>query len=183
MALSDFQTKKMTHLFKLYDVDNDGTIGANDYARRIETVAKHRGFEAGSTSYETLKETVMKEWEQLQLYSDTDGDGKVTKLEFLEFADYTLQDENLWFETAVETAEFVIETCDIDGDGKINLEEYGVFFKGYGMSDVDIQSAFEKLDRDGDGFITTDEFTKAFDRFGNSDNPDDPSNYMFGELD
>ena len=68
-------------------------------------------------------------------------------------------------------------------DGKINLEEYGVFFKGYGMPDVDIKAAFEKLDSDGDGQITTDEFTKAFDRFGNSDNPDDPSNYMFGAID
>lgn len=182
MALSDFQTKKMTHLFHLYDVDNDGTIGASDYQRRITNVAAHRDFAEGTNDYNTLKTTVMGEWDKLQLYSDTDGDGKVTLLEFLEFADYTIADAGLWFETAVEAAEFVIESCDVDGDGKINLQEYGIFFKGYNMSDEDIKTAFENLDSDGDGLITTDEFTKAFDRFGQSDNPDDPSNYIFGPI-
>jgi len=182
MALTEFQTKKMKRLFKLYDVDNDGTIGANDYERRIATVAEHRGYTEGSDDYEQLKSAVMGEWEKLQLYSDTDGDGKVTEFEFMEFADYTLADDNLWFETAVETAEFLIETCDIDGDGMVSLEEYKVFFKGYNVSDEDIEFAFGKLDADGDGQITTDEFTKAFDRYGNSNNPDEPANFMFGPL-
>ncbi len=183
MALSEFQTKKMTHLFNLYDVDGNGTIGASDYERRIENVAQYRGFEKGSDGYETLKASVMKEWDKLQLYSDNDGDGQVTKVEFLDFADYTIADASLWFETAVENAEFIIETCDIDGDGQITLDEYSIFFKGYNVSDEDIKIAFEKLDQDGDGMITTDEFTKAFDRFGQSDNPDDPSNYIFGPID
>ncbi len=90
MALSEFQTKKMKHLFKLYDVDKDGTIAVEDYEKRIVAVAKHRGFDEGSDEYKTLKERVIKEWEQLQLFSDTDGDGKVTEFEFLEYVDYTL---------------------------------------------------------------------------------------------
>lgn len=183
MALSDFQTKKMKHLFNLYDVNKDGTIGQADYEKRIVAVAKHRGFEEGTADYDNLKNRVIKEWEQLQLYSDTDGDGKVTQFEFLEYADYTLDNGELWFETAVETAEFIIETCDVDGDGKVNMQEYGIFFKGYNMSDEDIEFAFKKLDWNDDGLITVDEFTKAFDRFGNSDREDDPSNFIFGPLD
>lgn len=183
MALSEFQTKKMKHLFKLYDVDNDGTIAVEDYEKRIVAVAKHRGFDEGSDEYKTLKERVIKEWEQLQLFSDTDGDGKVTEFEFLEYVDYTLDNGELWFETAVETAEFIIETCDVDGDGKVSMEEYGIFFKGYNLSDEAIEFAFKKLDWNDDGLITVDEFTKAFDRYGNSDKLDDPSNFIFGPLD
>lgn len=182
MVLTAFQTKKMTHMFKLYDANSDGTIGESDYERRAQILTEQRGYAVDSLEYQGIRQRIMKDWEQISLFVDTNADGLITLVEFLEYSDYVLADAGMWHESSVDTAQFMIESCDIDGDGKINLKEYSIFFKSYDLDDDKIKFAFEKLDVDGDGLITVEEITAALDQFGNSENPDDAGNQLFGPL-
>lgn len=183
MTLSDFQTKKFTHLFRLYDADNNGEIDKNDYERRTQYLTEQRGFELDSPDYLQIRQRIMGDWEQLVFYVDADANDVITLAEFLDYSDYVLGSDTMWQENADDTASFIIEVCDVDDDGSITLEEYGVFFKSYDLDDDQIQFAFEKLDADGDGLVTREELKAGLDQFGKSQNPDDAGNYMFGPLD
>lgn len=182
MALSEFQKKKFTHLFRLYDANNNGKINKADYERRTHFLAQQRGFEMDSPEYLQIRQRIMSDWEQLSFYVDEDADGQIILREFLAYYEYVLSDDTMWSENAEETADAIIEVCDVNGDGKITVDEYGVFFKSYTLTDAQVQFAFEKLDADGDGLVTMNELVNAFDQFGKSENPDDAGNYIFGPL-
>lgn len=64
--------------------------------------------------------------------------------------------------------ENIISTCDINGDNKIDFQEFlaACIDKKVLASAKEIQMAFKMLDVNGDGFISLDDFEDLFNSYG-----------------
>jgi Ca2+-binding EF-hand superfamily protein len=70
---------------------------------------------------------------------------------------------------------------DRDHDGRINLDDWQLFFRTTGVAEEHFATAFDKLDRDGNGYLTIDEIAAAGREFYGSDDPDAPGNWLYGD--
>ena len=94
---------------------------------------------------------------------DRDGNG------FISGAELRHVMTNLGKKLTDEEADDIIREADIDGDGKVNCEEF-VAMMAWKMKDADreeeIRVAFRVLDRDGNGFITAAELRHVMTNIG-----------------
>ena len=94
---------------------------------------------------------------------DRDGNG------FISGAELRHVMTNLGKKLTDEEADDIIREADIDGDGKVNCEEF-VAMMASKMKDADreeeIRVAFRVLDRDGNGFITAAELRHVMTNIG-----------------
>ena len=83
MPLTPFQRRKLARMFAVFDLDHDGAIRRSDYTRRVEAVARLRGWTQRSPEYERNLKFALMEWEALCESADIDQDGQVARDEFL----------------------------------------------------------------------------------------------------
>lgn len=177
--LTDLQKRKMTRLFNVYDIDGSGEIKEADYRRLIDNFAAIRGWAGGTPDYARLQSKFMFVWEYMQKFSDADRNESVTLDEFLAYASSLL--EGNYGAIAGSTGSFLFELIDEDGDGQISLNEFQMFYWGYGIEDEKIAAdIFARLDLDGDGILSAEEFAQHGYDFHYSDDPDCPGNWFFG---
>ena len=98
-----------------------------------------------------LTQEQLREFKKAFSKFDRDGNG------FISGAELRHVMTNLGKKLTDEEADDIIREADIDGDGKVNCEEF-VAMMASKMKDADreeeIRVAFRVLDRDGNGFIT-----------------------------
>src|SRR5947207_11453294 len=168
--LTEFQQRKLTRMFDLYDANKDGYISAADYERVGEGFATSTGCAPGSADYEKLRATYLGFWEQLRQSADADQDGKVTREEFLASYDALLAMR----ETIAGVSQAILQLTDRDGDGKITPSEFSANLQAYGVDAPAAAEAFRHLDRDGDGFIDNAELVQNVEEFFFGDDPNAP---------
>ncbi|MEV0416364.1 EF-hand domain-containing protein [Streptomyces sp. NPDC050448] len=122
------------------------------------------------------------QWWQLLEHADTDGDGQVSRAEFI-----TVMEDRVTapahFETAVMAiADAVIRAADTNGDGVLSREEYVAMYQKLGVPEEQSGPAFERVDLDGNGVISHHEYRTAIVDFCLSTDPDAPGNYLLGPL-
>src|SRR5215469_15498544 len=127
--LSQFQERKLARMFDLYDVNKDGFIEAADYERVGEGFATGTGAAPGTPDYEQLRATYLGFWEHLRQAADADGDGKVTRAEFLASYETLLAMR----ETIAGVSQAILKMTDRDGDGRISREEFTANMHAYGV--------------------------------------------------
>ncbi|MER5440149.1 EF-hand domain-containing protein [Streptomyces sp. NPDC002790] len=100
-------------------------------------------------------------WEQLAAELDTDGDGRVSRAEFLAAplagADGTAL--GLW-SGLLDAMGAVFDAVDSDHSGHLDMTEYRTVF-GPKLHPADLNRGFKQIDVDGDGRITRAEFLDA----------------------
>ncbi|CAL9203568.1 unnamed protein product [Musa hybrid cultivar] len=94
---------------------------------------------------------------------DRNGDGSITKNE--------LQDslKNLGIHIPEEELAAMIEKIDVNGDGCVDVEEFGTLYQtimGERDEDEDMLEAFNVFDQNGDGFITVEELRSVLSSLG-----------------
>jgi Ca2+-binding EF-hand superfamily protein len=176
--LTEFQRRKLTHLFGMSDADKDGVVERADYARIADNFARTNGVELGTPGHERVRAAYLGFWNNLQQLADGDHDGKVTLAEYLAAYEHLLVAR----EPIVGIAQAIIALVDADRDGRIVEGEYVALLRAYDIAEDGAREAFRRLDRDGDGAVTADELLADAEEFFYGDNPDAPGNWLLGPL-
>lgn len=179
--LTEFQTKKQTHLFNIYDTNNDGVVTREDFEIKAQTVAKLHNLQPGSAGYDKMYAEVMADWDHLQKDVDKNNNGEISLDEWLEHG-YTRISSNDMYETVKKEADEVFELFDQNGDGVISPEEFSNLIKAWGVSDEELEIACSKLNLKAGNTLSKDQFKDLLEQFHKSDDPDSPGNYLFGSF-
>ena len=183
MPLSDFQRTKLARLFDVYDLNGDGLLEESDFTRRAHQFARERGWTEESSDFRELLDYTREDWVNLQLNTDADGDGAVTRDEFIGFADRRLTGEDAVDDYAYADAYLIFRAMDADHDGKITADEWKMFLRAHHIGCDSAHYFFQKIDNDEDGFVTRDEISRALKEFFFSNDIDAPGNCFYGRLD
>lgn len=179
MTLTDLQRRKLTRFFKVYDQDHDGVIERSDYIALAENVATAKGFPLHSPLASRLKECLIQVWNNLEIIADKNRDGVVTLEEFLAYRDSLHRDE-IKYNDLVTAGVTLFDIMDDNQDGKINCEEFALFYSFFQMEKSLAEEMFQKLDTSNNGFLTRDQILKYSDEFNLGDDPEEVGNWLFG---
>lgn len=178
--LSDLQTKKLARYFQVYDVDDNGRIGAADFERVVENVRVLRGEDDRSSAYNALREAYMGRWQALRSSADVDGDGGVDLAEWLAYWQLALGDDARYEAEVVAITDRLFTVFDLDEDDRIGLGEFTDFYGVFGLGGRLAATVFDTLDSDGDGVITREELLEISRQFYRSDDVTAAGNVLFG---
>ncbi|MFJ2582198.1 oxygenase MpaB family protein [Kitasatospora aureofaciens] len=105
-------------------------------------------------------------WEQLRASMDANGDGRVSREEFVAATIAGCDRDPAYLERGLLPAlRAVFAAADTDGNGHLDADEYRAVFGGPRVHPAEISHGFRQLDTDGDGRITLDEFLQGFTAF------------------
>jgi len=80
--LSDLQKRKITRHFNMHDLSSDGYLSQADVELLMKNVAREFKIAPGSETFAKLKALFEAQWNQLKLFADPNGDGRVTLDEY-----------------------------------------------------------------------------------------------------
>jgi len=178
--LTDLQKKKLTRYFRVYDVDDNGTISLQDFERVAENVRALHGVDPLSPAHTGLRAGFMLRWNALATSADQDKDGRVDLDEWLSYWDGVLGDEARYEAEIATVTERLFEVFDTDEDGVLGADEFCNFYGVYGLKSALARQVFMDLDEDGDGRVTREELMAMAHQFYRGDDPDAPGNRLFG---
>ena len=82
--LSPFVQRKVAMAFYKYDQSKNGLLEKEDLLLIGKKIAESFGFKEGDSKYQEVLEKYSLAWDRYLSAADTDGDGKVSLVEFLE---------------------------------------------------------------------------------------------------
>lgn len=185
MGLSEFRKRKVVRAFHACDLTGDGELTVKDWEERTRRTAAQFGIEVGSARYEQLSKQQTDYWRQYQQVADVNRDNVITLDEWVQ------AHEQIWAPDmrdsfaagARATCDALWELIDSDGDGRVNLDEFTRYNKGYvnvGEDESWIAKVFHALDTDGNGTLSKDEYVAAVIDWAYSEDADAPGNGLFG---
>lgn len=180
--LSEFQKKKLTRYFRVYDVDDDGVIGPTDFERVVENLRVLHGLDPDSSGHRGLRSGYTRRWEAVCASADADEDGTVDLTEWLIYWDGVLEDADRFADEVSTLAERLFDFFDLDEDDRLGPDEFCDFFAAYGLGATIARQIFVDLDLDGDGAISRREMVLMAQQFFRSDDPEAPGSRLFGPV-
>ena len=178
--LTDFQKRKLTALFNLYDVDKNGFVDQADFEQVVQNLATPLRLQPGSPEYTRLHAAHMAIWNNVQQLAGAPGRQRVTQEEFVAGYDRLLSVKDTFLATIGNFADSIIELSDRDGDRRLSQQEYVANLRGFKADEAAANEAFRRLDRNGDGYLTHDQISRYVEEFFYSDDPEAPGNWMLG---
>ncbi|NUT99760.1 MAG: EF-hand domain-containing protein [Saccharothrix sp.] len=175
---TSFLDRKIRQGFDRLDSDRDGRLTWHDHVVMGERTAAALGHEPGSAAEHALIEAYCRVWERVHRPHDHDGDGSVTRDEFVAAVATAAGRAG----ALADMAAAVFEVADTDHDGRIGFPEYLAFLRGH-QPDVpqdEVAEAFTHLDRDGDGSVERAEVATAIVEYWTSADPAAPGNWFYG---
>ncbi|RDI65835.1 EF-hand domain-containing protein [Nocardia pseudobrasiliensis] len=173
------KNQKFNTLFDWFDQGRDGYLDADDFQQMATLFTNLPGGHAPENE-KALRGAFDRWWDLLVADSDSDGDGRLDRQEFIEVMESSVTaPEN--FEDAVLTiADAFMRIVDTNGDGSLSFDEYVRMYEGLGIDPAHSTDAFRRLDRNGDGSLSYDEFRTAIVEFYLSDDENAPGNWLLG---
>lgn len=181
--LTDLQKKKLTRYFRVYDLDDNGSIALPDFERVVENVRALYGVHESSKTHRDLRAGYLRRWSALAASADKDHSGDVDLGEWLTYWDAVLSDDTRYVAEVSSVTERLFEVFDTDLDGVLGSDEFCNFYGVYGLKSALARQVFMDLDADGDGRVTRQELLDMAHEFYRSDDPDAPGNRLFGPTD
>ncbi|HUR03758.1 MAG TPA: EF-hand domain-containing protein [Nonomuraea sp.] len=168
-------------VFAVLDIDGDGHISGSDFASRAGHLCDALAPEAGSPHHGALQFAFAAWWEQIRDDIDSDGDGRVSREEFVA-AMLSGAGRDPRFLAAVDRASSAtFDAADRDGDGHISREEFARFYHAVEITEEATSLAFDQLDTDGDGTISRQELIAGTRALLTSSDPNTPGTWMVGK--
>jgi Ca2+-binding EF-hand superfamily protein len=178
--LSDLQRRKISTLFKLHDLNEDGVLTPQDYEAYAEKMAGARGFARGTDRHDALRSSFMKMWDDLDTKADRNHDKKVTLDEWLAYYDVLLHKPGMYEQVGQPIADSVFQLLDANGDGVVTPDDYALLFSAGRVDPDHAAASFKRIDVDKDGRVTPAELSQRLGEFFMSNDPDAPGNWLFG---
>lgn len=121
-------------------------------------------------------------WEQLRTDCDRDGDGRVSRAEFLAAISSGHGDPDAYYQQQLgRLVQAVAGVLDSDGDGFIEQADFtGLIVAAAGVTPGLALAGFQRMDADQDGRISTQEYAAAVGHIFLSQNPADPGTALLG---
>ncbi len=182
MALSAFQRRKLGRMFDVLDADGDGFVERSDYTGRVDACARLAGWADDAPEPGRNRRFALQSWEALAESADQDEDGRVSREEFMHWAEIFLDDRDAVRAYARGDVQLLFDAIDADGDGRITAEEYRRYLEACGVDTSAAAAFFAYADLDENGRIGRDEMSHAFEEFLLSENPRAAGNFLFGPL-
>jgi Ca2+-binding EF-hand superfamily protein len=175
--------RKYAKRFEMLDADGSGVIDHGDFAMLAKRLIDGLGVTPGSPKAERVVNGYQELWGTLQRMVDEDGDGEITKAEFISGMT-RLAGDRPGFKRIIEPlARLNLSLCDADGDGTLNEMEFANLLHLFNATAMDEGAAiFHRLDTTGDGFLSLEEILDALCDFYISSDPDAPGNSLFGKV-
>ncbi|MEU4226311.1 EF-hand domain-containing protein [Nonomuraea sp. NPDC026600] len=168
-------------VFAVFDINGDGHISGSDFTSRAGHLCDALAPEVGSPHHDALQSAFAAWWEQLRDDIDGDGDGRVSREEFVA-AMLSGAGRDPRFLAAVDRVTgAVFDAADGDGDGHISREEFVRFYHAVEIPEEAISIAFDKLDTDGDGTISRQELIAGTHALLTSSDPAKPGTWLVGK--
>ena len=182
--LTEFQTQKMKHFFKVLDFDKNGTIEEEDFVAIGENLCIFWGFYDGSDEYNRYMQHCRDSWKAFNSSVNNHGE-RANPQHWLEFAERAIVNvpEEAFNEYLSAVVGEIFDSFDKNNDGYISVEEYVDIFVAYRIEVRFSARAFRKLDLNKDDILGREELISAVTEFFRSDDPDDPGNWLFGPVD
>lgn len=161
-------------MFDGLDTNGDGLIDERDYDAVVSMLAARRSLQPETPEYNAVRTKVMAGWEAVRSVSDEDGDGHVTRDEFVRSLTKLSQTDEGLDRLALAIADEMITVMDHDADGRLDLEDFSHMMAAWGAPPERMGDRFRHLDTDGDGYLSREELlasARAFFRIEGQDVP------------
>ncbi|PXX71814.1 Ca2+-binding EF-hand superfamily protein [Nocardia tenerifensis] len=184
MEISEFLARKLERRFETFDFDGDGRIQRSDFESSAAALAAEFGHGPDSPAAQRLLNLSLQLWGRLASVSDVDIDGTVDLAEYKQaFAEGLLVTEESFEQGYRPFLEAITTIADVDGDGKLNADEYvrwtGALMR---LPADDARECHRRLDSDGDGLVTTDDLLQAIHDYYFDENPAGVGSWLLGKL-
>lgn len=174
---------KAEHYYNVFHRERDGWVSEADVHAWVGRTAREFDLAPGTAPADALQKSILEYWKRLFVPMDTDGDGVVSRDEFLAgFVSLENRPDD-YARVVTPSAKVFVATADVDGDGELDKSEFKRLFQSsFALSDEDIDVSFADIDTDGSGSISTDELRAAIRVFHSSTDPNDRGHRLLGAL-
>jgi Ca2+-binding EF-hand superfamily protein len=157
----------LTMRFRHWDRDHSGFLERSDFEEAARRLGTAFGRPADSPELADLIEACSRFWQTLVAHADLNQDERVSEDEFVAaFRDRVFADLDTFDRVYRTMLDTVVKLADVDGDGKLNRDEYVVLMRNwYNTAESDALEMFRRLDLDGDGLLTMDELVSSATNF------------------
>lgn len=159
--LSELQIANLSTAFDVLDTTGDGVLDQDDFEKISESVLAGIDRPAGSVYGQAVRGGYLNWWEQIREDADGDGDGRVSKAEYLAAVDRGLLHTTDYLDAVSCVADALFAAVDADGDGSLSFDEMGAIYTSVGLGGEVASGAFAQIDTDRDGRITSAEWCAA----------------------
>lgn len=182
VRLTELQQRKLNRRFDLFDADGNGTIERSDIEEIARNLCATYDPDMRTAAGHKVYSAYLNMWEQVMVPMDTNGDGKISREEFMAAVGLQTKTPAEYTKAFRPIIESVTELIDRDGDGALNVEEFTAWQVACGVSAQHAKLIFDSLDQDGDGTLAVDELVIAFQDYWTSEDPNAPGNNLFGRV-
>ncbi|RMI47273.1 calcium-binding protein [Actinomadura harenae] len=175
------KNQKFNMLFNWFDQGGDGLLTHDDFQAMGELFADLDTSDDHANA-SAMRDAFEKWWQVLLAYGDTDGDGRITRPEFLTLMLANVTSPEHFGEAVLAIADALMRALDTNGDGVLSHDEYVRMYSELGVPPKHSRDAFRRLDRDGSGSISHEEFRTAITEFYLSEDMDAPGNWLIGPI-
>ena len=180
----DLRVRKLGKLFDIIDRNDTGSVGVEDYEALGQRLADAAGSHSNAPNADEVRETFKQIWDEFQKSADRDGDGRVSKQEFIDSVFLPMT------KSPARLTQFINLTCnllfglaDADRDGQITKEEHIRFGQEvFGVSSSDAETSFSNLAPSGQNSLDLPAYVVAYTEFLTSPSPTAAGNSLFGKV-
>lgn len=176
--MSDFWVRKMKTYFNRIDFDKDGNITLSDFEGMGNRFVEAEKLDAASGA--TMKEKLITIWKSY--ISHLGGEtSSINQDKFIEAMSAMVKDASKKEQIAGPLPLF-FQAVDANNDGFIDSDEFGIFFKIFGLDDKMAPASFQAIDTNNDGLLSKEEFVTAGTDFFTSEDAACPTKLFWGPL-
>ncbi|MCZ0989200.1 EF-hand domain-containing protein [Streptomyces diastatochromogenes] len=179
--LGNVQQTNLDRVFDTLDVTRDGAISKADFQIMAQRMRALRPAMDAKLATE-IDETFDAWWEAIRRAADADGNGEITREEFVAAIAQGLENDPEYVDKMVKVSVVTFNAADEEGDGRLTPLQVERIYRAYGVNEQLSSETFSRIDLNGDGFVSVDEFVRAARDVYSSNDPEAPGVVMFGPL-